>query len=144
MASTAADSNSPVHPEILWAERDDIIYFTVNQPDIHRVEVDVQPTTIKVVATSHGVNYECTLELFKKLEPGRFVDGETKSGDIKNVSQLDTGLTLELIKAEDSKGYWNRLGKEGLKYHFVRTDFSRWVDEDDGSSDDGGAMNMPF
>jgi hypothetical protein len=36
-----------------------------------------------------------------------------------------------LCKAEKGSEYWPRITKEKLKTPFLKTDFSRWVDEDE-------------
>lgn len=40
-------------------------------------------------------------------------------------------LVLVLRKKEAKEAYWPRLTKEKIKHPFIKTDFSRWVDEDE-------------
>lgn len=58
-------------------------------------------------------------------------------------------LYLTIFKKERQSEYWPRLTKEKVKNAFLKTDFSKWVDEDeqDGviaeeSSDMGGMGEM--
>ena len=40
-------------------------------------------------------------------------------------------LSLEIRKKEIKKEYWPRLTKEKSRNAFIKTDFGKWVDEDD-------------
>ena len=40
-------------------------------------------------------------------------------------------LSLIIIKKERQSEYWPRLTKEKIKNAFLKTDFSKWVDEDE-------------
>ena len=62
-------------------------------------------------------------------------------------------LTLRLRKKELKAEYWPRLTKEKVRNAFIKTDFSKWVDEDeqdgekaaldDEGFDMGGMGGMP-
>lgn len=38
---------------------------------------------------------------------------------------------MKLRKKELDEAYWPRLLKESKKVHFLKTDFDKWVDEDE-------------
>ncbi len=51
-----------------------------------------------------------------------------------------------LRKKELGEEYWPRLLKDGKKIHFLKTDFDKWVDEDEQDAvpeDSLGAGGMP-
>lgn len=51
-------------------------------------------------------------------------------------------ISLILQKKEPREEYWPRLTKESKKFHCIKTDFSKWVDEDEqeGAPDDNLGM----
>ncbi|ESK88948.1 wos2 protein [Moniliophthora roreri MCA 2997] len=126
----------PQHPEVLWAQRSNktdaaknIIYLTVNLPDIQdsTLQYNLTPTTISFKAragdASKGIeekDYEFDLELFSEVIP------EESSKRLNSRS-----LNLVLRKKELNEEYWPRLTKAKVKNAFIKTDFSKWVDEDE-------------
>ena len=60
-------------------------------------------------------------------------------------------MALIIRKKEKKAEYWTRLTKEKVKSSFIKTDFSKWVDEDeqdgeaakDDDFDMGGMPGMP-
>lgn len=74
----------------------------------------------------HGKVYDLSLDLYAEIEP-------------KATKQRNTDLNLVFVlqKKEDKAEFWPRLSSEKGKLHNVRTDFDKWVDEDeqDGSAD---------
>ncbi|XP_062517825.1 prostaglandin E synthase 3-like [Corticium candelabrum] len=107
-------------PEVVWAERSDVLYVTIRLTDIHNHKLDV--TEEKLIFSGTGGTqdrpYYCELEFFRPVKPQ-----DTK----QKITQRE--VFLKLTKQE-SGSYWNCLVK-GKKPHFVHTDFSRWKDEDD-------------
>jgi len=119
-----------VHPEILWAQRssataDDknIVYLTVNLTEINEstLKLDIQPKKIIFEAKAgrpDGREYKFELDLYAEINPE-----ETKK-------RLNTrSLELVLRKKETKEEFWPRLTTTKLPY--VKTDFDKWVDEDE-------------
>lgn len=134
-------------PEILWAQRSsttdaakNIIYLTISVPDVPRenLVLDIQPQSISFSGTSSSLKrqYEVTLDLYDEIN----VD-ETK------INHTAKNLELVLRKKQLKEEYWPRLIKDNKKLHFLKTDFDKWVDEDeqDGIPEDdlGGMGGMP-
>jgi len=124
-------SETTVHPEVLWAQRSsatdatkNFIYLTHTVPDVSEADLklDIQPTKLTLTGKSHTkkITYHVELELFAEIVPG-----ETK----KNHTDRDVELVLR--KKELKQEFWPRLLKEKGKVHFLRTDFDKWVDEDE-------------
>jgi len=121
------------HPEVLWAQRssstDDeknTIFLTVNLPDIDEKTMDMKlsDTSISFKATAGtpatGLkDYEFAFVFFAEI-----VSDATKK------SLTSRHLSLELRKKVRGAEYWVRLTKE-KKNPYVRTDFGKWVDEDE-------------
>ncbi|TXT08230.1 uncharacterized protein COLE_05154 [Cutaneotrichosporon oleaginosum] len=140
----------PLHPEVLYAERSsatepekNIIYLTFNVPNIQgEPNLDITEDQISFSASSgnpeKGIpvkEWSCDLDLYAKIVPS-----ETKK-------QLNSRhLMLVLRKKEAQAEYWPRLTKEKPNRNWIKTDFSKWVDEDeqDGEEevDTGGMGGM--
>jgi len=133
-----------VTPEVLWAQRSstsdptkNFVYLTLTVPDVSEADMklDIQPTKLTFSGKSHTKNtttYHVELEFFAEIEPS-----ETKK------NHTDRDLELVLRKKELKEEFWPRLLKEKGKVHFLRTDFDKWVDEDeqDANPDDEDFMN---
>ncbi|KAF8213670.1 HSP20-like chaperone [Mycena galopus ATCC 62051] len=124
-----------LHPEVLWAQRSsesdetkNVLYLTINLPDIQEsgLKFDLEPTKITFEATSgndktgHEKKYAFSLDFFSEIVPE------------KSSKKLSTrSLYLVLRKKENKPEYWPRLTKEKVKNAYLKTDFSKWVDEDE-------------
>ncbi|KZT23760.1 HSP20-like chaperone [Neolentinus lepideus HHB14362 ss-1] len=130
----------PAHPEVLWAQRSsetdeakNFVYFTVNLPDIKEetLEYNLTPTHISFKAkagnAAKGIEekeYGFDFDLYGEVLP------EQSS---KRLNSRDFSLILR--KKEKKLEYWPRLTKEKIKTPFLKTDFSKWVDEDEQDGD---------
>ncbi|KAG7662134.1 SBA1 [[Candida] subhashii] len=134
-------------PRVLWAQRsneDDasknVLYLTVEMLDYTDTKIDLKPTYLKVEANSPDktIHYDLNIDFFDEVDP------EHSHVNTENGSHIFMVIRKKTIKEE----YWPRLTKEKLKYHFIHTDFDKWVDEDEQNEaakvDDelGNMMNM--
>ncbi|KAG5353874.1 Protein wos2 [Termitomyces sp. T112] len=145
------------HPEVLWAQRssatDDaknIIYLTVNLPDIQEQSLafELTSSSISFKAKTGDVGrglpdkvYEFKLDFYAEVTP----ELSTKKLTTRSFSAV-------IRKKNKEEEYWPRLTKEKVKNPFLKTDFSKWVDEDeqegatipedDGDDFSGGLGNM--
>jgi len=125
-------SATTVHPEVLWAQRSsasdpskNIVFLTITAPDVSDADMklDIQPTKLTFTGkskTKSDTVYHAELEFFAEIIPN-----ETKK------NHTDRDLELVLHKKELNEEFWPRLLKEKGKVHFLRTDFDKWVDEDE-------------
>ncbi|CCM01278.1 uncharacterized protein FIBRA_03327 [Fibroporia radiculosa] len=155
--SSTSPTTMAVHPEVLWAQRssetDDsknVLYITVNLPD-------VKPETLEYNLTSTSISFKAKAGNAEKgLEERDYAFNLDFYGEVvpeeSHKSLSSRSLTLVLRKKEKQAEYWPRLMKEKIKTPFVKTDFSKWVDEDeqdgqgtvvDEDLDMGGMGGMP-
>lgn len=151
MATTSsAPANKGISaPEILWAQRSsedepekNVVMVTINVPNLPpqpATKIDLSETGFKFhtkvpADKAHGIEereYAFDLTLFDQI-------------DVENskISQNAKALYLNLRKKEAKLEYWPRLSKDKIRLHNVKTDFDKWVDEDEqtGNVDDFGAM----
>ncbi|KAL9072895.1 MAG: hypothetical protein Q9161_003266 [Pseudevernia consocians] len=131
-------------PEVLWAQRSstsdperNYVFVTISAPDVPNksFQVDLKPTSLTFTGHSDTkkTTYHVELEFFGEI-------------DVENSKTNHTSRDVEFVlRKKDLKSeYWPRLLKESKKVHFLKTDFDKWVDEDeqDLAPDDemGGGM----
>ncbi|CAL1696623.1 unnamed protein product [Somion occarium] len=139
------------HPEVLWAQRSsetdekkNILYVTVNLPDIKPETLDYQltPTHISLKAKSGNADkgleeheYAFEFDLFDEVAPEE---------SLKSLTSRH--FVLVLRKKEKKADFWPRITKEKVKFPWLKTDFSKWVDEDEqeekAAEDDLGMAGM--
>jgi len=125
-----------LHPELIWAQRSsvsepekNIVYLTINLPDI--VE-----STLVFDLTSEGFTLKA-----KTGNAAKGIPEKEWAADVKFFAEIDVDLSqksltsrhlaLVLRKKEHKLEFWPRLTKDKIKYLFIKTDFSKWVDEDE-------------
>lgn len=139
-----------IPPAVLWAQRSsssdaekNFVYLTINVPDVSKdnLKLDLQPTKLSFSGTSGTLkrDYAIELELY----------GEIDTAESK-VNHTAKNVELKLQKKELKDEYWPRLLKEARRLHFLKTDFDKWVDEDEQDeaaeedfSQFGGMGGMP-
>jgi hypothetical protein len=137
-------------PEVLWAQRSSVadasknfIYLTISVPDVAPADLklDLKPTSVTFTGTSSTLKkrYHVELELFGEIDPAE-----------SRVNHTAKNIEMKLQKKELKEEYWPRLLKDAKRLHFLKTDFDKWVDEDEqneAADDDlskfGGMEGMP-
>jgi len=146
-------------PEVLWAQRSsssdpekNYVYLTISVPDVppKTLKLDLKPTGLTFTGTSDykKTTYHLDLEFYAEI-------------DVENSKTNHTPKDIEMVlrKKELKEEFWPRLLKEKAKVHFLRTDFDKWVDEDEqneapedeymnnfggGMGEDGGFGGIDF
>ncbi|KAL1934597.1 hypothetical protein VTP01DRAFT_6779 [Rhizomucor pusillus] len=115
----------PLSPPVLWAQRSDFIYLTVQLTDISNPEINVTENRFhfKGKGEAEQNEYEAEIEFYAPV-------------DVEKSKQHLTPRNLLMIIYKKEEGYWPRLQKGG-KLNFVKVDFSRWKDEDEEDDDAG-------
>lgn len=122
---------STVVPEVTWAQRSsstdaekNYVYLTIVAADVPesdlKLDLKDQSLSFKGASTSKKVTYAVDLEFFAEIDPK-----ESK------ISHSGRDISLVLRKKELKEEYWPRLLKDNKKMHFLKTDFDKWVDEDE-------------
>ena len=117
-------------PRVLWAQRKDVVYVTFEVFEVKEEKIEIKDNVINFsgVRGSDGAKFAVSLELF----------GSIDSGDCK-ISVGHRDVSLILAKSEAGP-YWPRLLKSTQKMHYIHTDFSKWIDEDE---EDEAAADLP-
>lgn len=150
-------SDTQLTPEVTWAQRSsstdaarNYLYVNIKTPDVPKSTADLKITSSNVTfagTTTKGTKYHVSLDLFGDIDP-----------ENSKVNHTDRELELVLRKKELKDEYWPRLLKTDKKAHFLKTDFDKWVDEDEqdealdedyannfgGFGEEGGLGNIDF
>lgn len=119
----------PVHPVVLWAQRSsesepakNVIYLTIQVQDPVDVKLDLtaQKLTFSAQSADKATQYELALDFYDEIDPENSYKHESGS-------HILYVLRKKKVQAE----FWPRLLKEKLKLHYIKTDFDKWVDEDE-------------
>ncbi|PKI84547.1 p23 chaperone protein wos2 [Malassezia vespertilionis] len=140
-------------PEILWAQRSsaeepekNVVMLTINVPNLTE-------DSVKVDLTASHLHFEASVP----ADSAKGIEGKHYLFDVDFFEEIDVAQSKQhltpkslymLLRKQQSKDeYWPRLTKEKVRLHNVKTDFSKWVDEDeqDGEQPDdvGGMGGMP-
>ena len=60
--------NSVNIPEVLWAQRANHVYVTINVPDVESPSLDLKATSLTFSGVSHGKRYAVELPFFKEID----------------------------------------------------------------------------
>ncbi|XP_001635633.2 prostaglandin E synthase 3 [Nematostella vectensis] len=116
-----------LHPLTLWAQRKDKILLTISLVDCKdpQIELTEKNLTFRCHGGAENKEYVLELEFFKEIVPQESTRHKTSRE-----------ITFTIKKKEEGP-YWTSLLKSGLKNqpHYIKTDFSKWKDEDDSDED---------
>jgi hypothetical protein len=118
------------HPEVTWAQRSssteaerNYLYVDIKAPDVAKSAADLKISSKNVSFTGEskkGVKYHVSLDLYAEIDP-----------ENSKVNHSDREVELVLRKKELKEEFWPRLLETKQKIHFLKTDFDKWVDEDE-------------
>ncbi|KAG8220170.1 HSP20-like chaperone [Butyriboletus roseoflavus] len=120
------------HPEVLWAQRSsasmpekNVIFLTINLPDITESTLKYTLTSTSLsfkanAGSGEHADYAFELDFFAEVDP-----------EISSNRLTSRSFAAVIRKKETQSEFWPRLTKEKLKTPFIKTDFSKWVDEDE-------------
>jgi prostaglandin-E synthase len=68
--------------------------------------------------------HEITINLYKACEPDKTI-------------QIPKGRNFEILLFKKERGppFWPRLTKENQRFHWLKSDFNKWQDEDDSEDE---------
>ncbi|KAJ6616168.1 HSP20-like chaperone [Mycena sp. CBHHK59/15] len=130
------------HPEVLWAQRSsqfdetkNLVYLTVNLPDIRELSLEcaLGPTKIAFKAECPTGSYYFEIEFFSEIIPEK---------STRTLTAWSLFMVLfKKVRAE----YWPRLTAEKDRHAHIRTDFDKWLGEDEqggSESRDGEGLGV--
>lgn len=133
---------APKPPLVLWAQRADRLFLTVEIEDCKNPTVTLDKDKLYFKGKSDSIRqeadhseHEVTIEFYKPIN----VD------ESKHVVKA-RGTDFVIIKEEAA--WWPRLLKDSTKQHWLKVDFPKWKDEDDSDDESpagglGGGGGQP-
>ncbi|KAJ2041415.1 p23 chaperone protein wos2 [Coemansia sp. S3946] len=118
------------HPRVLWAQRKDVVYLTIEIADAPEATINDQ--SIDFECEKEDKKYAFHFDFFQPI-----VWKESKKSN-------STRVSFYILKKADDTVWWDRLYKEKGKLNFVHTDFSRFVDEDESDDEKPAHPGMDF
>ncbi|SMN18859.1 similar to Saccharomyces cerevisiae YKL117W SBA1 Co-chaperone that binds to and regulates Hsp90 family chaperones [Maudiozyma saulgeensis] len=135
-------------PEVKWAQRSDekdeeknYLLITIGITDCSEPVLKIEPTYFELTANSKGHvgnetanKYKLHIDFFKEIIPD------------KTLHKIANGqhYFLKIYKKDLGLEYWPRLTKEKVKYQYIKTDFDKWVDEDEQDEVDADNNGIDF
>ncbi|CAL9736775.1 co-chaperone protein Sba1p [Monosporozyma servazzii] len=128
-------STTALLPKVEWAQRSNetdpeknYILLTIHITDCEDPVLDIQPTYLDLTAKSKGHvgdevthEYKLHIDFFKEIVPDKTLHKKANGQH----------YFLKMFKKDLQIEYWPRLTKEKVKYNNIKTDFDKWVDEDE-------------
>lgn len=121
MTNTAA---STLHPLVEWAQREKLLYLTVEVDNVSDLEVTDKSLHVKGTYGGSKTVYEVTLEFYAEIKT--------------DYRKIDNNRHLELVITKEAASWWPRLLKNTVKLPWVKVDFNKWKEEDDEEEDFSG------
>mmetsp|Transcript_33994 Transcript_33994/g.51382 ORF Transcript_33994/g.51382 Transcript_33994/m.51382 type:complete len:176 (-) Transcript_33994:151-678(-) len=122
-------------PTVLWAQRQDSVFVTIDIKDAINVKVDLTEIGLNFSAkgSDTGNEYAFAFDFFKPI--------------VRERSKWSTKRCPEFFLRKQEEGTWSKLQKEG-KLTWVKVDWSRWADSDEeeekGGFDVDGMDELDF
>ena len=125
-------SFTPHVPPMLWAQRKDGIFLTINVQDIVNEKVDVTATTLKFSGeTDDEHKYEFSMDFHASIVPEESIWKVT-----------GRNVLMHFVKEKKDDEHWPRLSKnKAFDKSYVATDWVRYIDEDDEDHRSGFDMS---
>jgi hypothetical protein len=125
-------------PTVLWSQRKDKIFLTIDVQDAKEPKVEVKNAeghgtlVFSGKAGSDSSLYELTLNFLKEVD-----------ADNSKINITPRNVVLVVAKPEGDIEHWPRLTKEPGKQHtHIKVDWDKWVDEDEEDDKPEPAMDM--
>ena len=114
-------------PDFTWAQDKDYIHITIQQTNCCDENIEIKENSIEIKFNSI-IRYECNLDLFGEIE-------------LEN-SSWENNRNLKFTLKRKEKEYWKTLLKSNKYKNKIKTDWSRWIDEDESDDDNDGMLGM--
>ncbi|KAI6203192.1 CS domain protein [Aphelenchoides besseyi] len=113
------------NPTILWAQRKELVYLTVEVEKLNVVELKCDGNKLSFKGSDNTANFDVELELFDNL-------------NWNDHKQVEGSRYLVLVIPKTEQKWWPRLLKKAGKVSWIKVDFDKWVDEDEAADDKDG------
>lgn len=114
-------------PDVLWAQREDSVYMTIDLKEVIDMQVTLEEDRLKFSGKVGVSTYACEIEFFAKIK--------------KAESKYKAGRLVEFYLKKDESSTWKHLRKQG-KAPWIKIDWPKWKDSDDEEDAAKGNFNL--
>jgi len=112
-------------PAVKWAQRDDLVFITIQQVNITEEKVDLTPGKLSFTCKAGPEKKEYSVDI--DFHADIVVDDSSKI--------LSTAKLFFSLKKKDN-GEWPRLLNNKTKQHWLKVDFDKWKDADESEDEE--------
>ena len=105
-----------VQPTVLWAQRDDFIWITVEVPNAENLNVDLSSKQLKFSCKADGKELAFDLTFFAPI--------------VQADSKFLKHRMIDFALKKETEQEWPRLIEENKKCSWIKVDWSKWQDSD--------------
>lgn len=116
-----------LNPTVLWAQRDDYVWVTVDVANAEDLKVDLGSDSLKFECKADGKIYGFEVQFFKAIV----------KEDSKFLKHRLVDFCLKKAEAAD----WPRLISDSKKVSWIKVDWSKWQDSDAEDEPEGFDMS---
>lgn len=114
-------------PDVLWAQREDSIYLTIDLKEVQDMKVSLEATKLVFSGKVGSSSYALDLEFFSPIK--------------KEESRWKCNRLVEFYLKKEEETTWTHLRKAG-KAPWVKIDWQKWKDSDDDDKPDFNVDGM--
>ncbi|VDN97459.1 unnamed protein product [Rodentolepis nana] len=123
-------ATAPLHPIILWAQRYNCVFLTVNLSDVKDETLVITPESFEFKGKVDGEtpkDYAVKFDFYAEVDPEK----KTRSS---------SGQVICMCIEKKDPANWPRLLKDTKKQPWLKTDFNKWKDLDGSESDEDNGL----
>jgi len=106
-------------PTVSWAQRPDMIFVTIQTPDVKDMKLEIEEDKVTFAGESEGKKYEFEFEWQKPVD--------------KESVKMRSNRVVEFVVNKKEEESWTNVSK--TKQAYVKIDWNKWVDSDDEGED---------
>ncbi|KAL4003275.1 hypothetical protein ACH3XW_6920 [Acanthocheilonema viteae] len=126
---TNSTTATALHPLVQWAQRDKLLYLTVEIDNVADLQITENSLHVKGTHGGSKALYEANLDFY--------------AGVKTDYRKIANDRHLELVINKETPNWWPRLSKSTAKLPWVKVDFNKWKDEDEDEDDmNGGDLDF--
>ena len=114
-----------MQPTVIWAQRDDYVWLTVEIPNAENLKVDLSSDALKFSCSADSKEYGFEMKFFAPI--------------VKDESKFLKHRLIDFCLKKSVSEEWPRLIEENKKMSWIKVDWSKWQDSD--AEDEAGAFD---
>jgi len=104
---------------VVWAQRKDTLLVNIDLQDVKDPQINLESKRLTFSGISSGKPYHVELDFLKEIDP-------------KQSKYVVRPRNVEFVLHKSEPGpFWERLLSESGKRNWLKSDWNKWVDEDD-------------